>query len=480
MTWLLGLHAETRESLLAPTVKVFLSQVHLHQVEALIQGPDLKFTLIPATPTPSTFLVKPAQRFQKMNGFGAAMTESCALNLMRLTPRLRAETMHSLFSKTDGAGFDYLRLPMGASDFSDPSRGHYTYDDSPGNVADPQFKYFTMHRDDKSFRLIRQARRLNPDLKVMISPWSPPAWMKTPPSLKGGSLNPQHYQDYANYFIRVIRAYQLEGVPVGSLTIQNEPGYPNDSYPSMGMTNDEQIRFTRDFLAPALRRENLPVGIFVLDHNYDMFNDVNALLDDPSLKKSVAGTAYHCYVGDYTQMLGSILRHPDLPVFQTECTGMQNTVPEDTFAWWLDNYSIRPTNIGSIGSIAWNLCLDQSGGPHDGGCYGCSGLVTTDFSKANAEVRFNPEYHAFAQISRFIRNGSQRIGVISSRTSNVSVTAFINPDNRLSFIAWNPDALTIPIRIQRSATDGFDYNLQGKSAVTFTWREPAGVPSPMM
>jgi len=402
-------------------------------------------------------------------GFGGAMTEACAINMMRLTADLRAQLLEGLFSKTTGAGFDYVRLPIGASDFSDPLLGPYTYDDSPGNRPDPEFRHFDMSRDQKSFDLLEAAQHINPGLKIIASPWSPPAWMKTTKNLRGGSLNPAHYGDYARYLVRVIREYRNFGLHIDTLSIQNEPGYSTADYPSMGMTTREQIRFTRGFLLPELRRQGVSVGVLVLDHNYNMYGDVNSLLGD--LASDVRGTAYHCYEGNITDMASSIAQHPSLPVLQTECTNMLADQPEDAFPWWMGDYTLAATNIGAAGSLAWNLCLDQTGGPHDNGCYGCAGLATTDFSSVEPHVSYSAEYYALAHVSRFLKEGAQHISVAST-DADITASAFINPDGGLTLVGWNGSVEDKTIRVERNSCDTFDYVLPAQSAATWTWQEP--------
>lgn len=464
--------ADNCGSVRAQPVEVHRSQLLDDDFEFLQRDPDLQFAR-PLDSSAAVFTVDSSTRFQPMNGFGGAMTESCAINLHKLGPHGRNQVLQSMFSKTSGAGFDYIRMPIGASDFADGNRGSYTYDDSPGDKPDPQFLHFDMSRDEKSFALIREAKKINPNLKVMISPWSPPAWMKTPKTLNGGTLDPNHFEDLANYFVRVIQGLRSRGVPVDSLTIQNEPLYPNDFYPSMGISALDQIRFIRDFLVPALSGAQLTdVGIYVFDHNWDRYDVVNQILDDPQVKRSVRGVAYHCYAGDYTDMAGSNSRHPELYPFQTECSGTLNSTLLGDFEWWLTTYALGPTNLGSTGSMAWNLCLDETGGPKNGGCLACEGLVTTDFSDPSTpRLIYSPEYFALAQLSRFMQPGSARVDVQSSNQGLLQATAFANPDQSASFVVWNPMNTAMNIRVQRTSCSALDYELPPRTAVTLKWQE---------
>ena len=435
-------------------------------------------------PSLATFEVDPVKVSQVMEGFGGALTESCAMNLDRLPAATRHEALEKLFSKTAGAGFDVIRLPMGASDFADSSLGSYTYDDSPGNVADPNFTHFKMDRDEKTFTIIREALTINPAIRVLITPWSPPAWMKVPQDLKGGTLSPDHYQDLANYFSKVIREYRARSVPVEMLTIQNEPGYATTDYPSMTLSVGEQIKFIAEFLGPQLDRDNVHVRIYAHDHNNSTVSEVNEILDDPGAAKYVGGVGYHCYTGDRSQMDESMGKHPSTPTLQTECTAWGAGDPQKDFNWWLENHSIGAVNQGTTGSVAWNFCLDEKDGPKNGGCPNCHGLITTDFSKTTPELQFNTEYYALAQVSRFIVPGAQRIAINVSKpkfrglasppqppsaADLIESTAYRNPAGDFVFVAHNPSKTGLRFKI-RQAGLGFAYDLPAMSAVTFTWR----------
>lgn len=418
-----------------------------------------------------TFDLYPDRKHQTLDGFGAAFTESCAINLMKLPPLLRQETLEGMFSHQSGAGFNLIRLPIGASDFADASKGSYTYDDTPKNRPDPLFKHFSMARDEKTFALLREARRLNPDLRVMISPWSPPAWMKTSRKLNGGSLDWTHANSFANYFVKVIHELEKRGIPVHSLTLQNEPGYSNEWYPSMSMEASEQSRFVADYLGPALKKAHLKTRIFVHDHNWEQSADyVMEILDNPRSRPDISGVAYHCYGGNRWQMLETMRRHPRVPHLQTECTGSLSSDAIGDFQWWLDNQSLGAVAMGTTGALGWNLCLDEKGGPQNGGCSFCRGSVTTDFSEpASPKVIYNPEYHALAQVSRFTTSASQRIEVKSHGVSNPQGVAFVNKDGSFVFVAQNPEAAAVKFRVRTPDCSDVTSEIPAKGAVTLTW-----------
>lgn len=422
----------------------------------------------------AVFTLNPLRKFQRMDGFGAALTESCMMNVEKLSPEARADFLKNVFSKTDGAGFDLVRLPMGSTDFSDPSLPNFTYDDAPG--PDPEFRFFDMQRAEPSFQLLREAQAVNPRLQVIVSPWSAPAWMKTSHDLKGGELEPAFAADFARYFVHTLHEMHRRQIPVTHLTIQNEPGYPNEWYPSMGMSVQAQISFIGNHLGPLLAAERLPVGILAHDHNWNMSQDtVLPILDDANARRYIGGVAYHCYDGWRWQMIDSMSRYPEIPTIQTECSGLLNTVPNENFHWWLQNQSLDAVNLGTTGALGWNLCLDQTGGPRNNGCEGCQGLITIDSSQEKPKVIYNPEFYALAQVSRFIRPGTHRISVEAQQPNeNLQVIAFENSDGSLIFVAENTGNRPQNLQVRQIDGKSLDYELPGQAAVTMRWR-----PSPL-
>lgn len=154
---------------------------------------------------------------------------------------------------------------MGATDFTLKS---YTYDDMPEGQTDPKLQNFTIDYD-KAYIIptLHKAKELNPDLKIMGSPWSAPAWMKTSGSLIKGSLNPDFYQSYADYFTKLVQAYAAEGLPIDAVTPQNEPHFEPDGYPGMRMEPADQASFIKSHLGPAFEQAKLGTKIVIWDHN---------------------------------------------------------------------------------------------------------------------------------------------------------------------------------------------------------------------
>ena len=296
-----------------------------------------------------TISLDPSRRYQTMEGFGASITDSSAHVLARLDKRTRDATMRSLFSREDGDGLSFLRQPMGASDFV--AGDHYTYDDLPAGQTDYEMRRFSIAHDRAEILpLLRQALALNPQIKVIGSPWSPPAWMKTNGSLIGGRLidEPRIYAAYARYFVKFVEAYERAGVPIYAVTVQNEPQNLNPiTYPCMGMPVAQEAKVI-EALGPALRRARLRTKILGYDHNWSMHEgDIESTPpgEEPETEyptdllqsraaRWIDGTAFHCYAGEPSRQTQLQRAFPDKGVWFTECSGSHgvNDPPAQVFS----------------------------------------------------------------------------------------------------------------------------------------------------
>jgi len=366
-----------------------------------------------------------AKRFQRMQGFGAAMTDASAELLSKLSPDKRRAIMAELFGRTNGGlGLSFTRLTVGASDFS-PT--HYSYDDTPGNAPDPGLRYFSIAPAQRYvLPRVREALAINPRLKVMISPWSAPAWMKTTKSLIQGQLLPQYYPAFANYLARTVEAFGAEGVPVSMLTIQNEPDFEPDSYPGMRVNSPDRAKIIGGFVGPTFRARGLKTQILDYDHNWDNPEMPWAVLSDPVARRYVAGVAWYCYENDVPAQSQVHDAFPDKDTWFTECSGGEWS-PKfgETLGWMTDKLIIGGANNWSRGVLLWNLALDPAHGPHKGGCGDCRGVVTID--PATGAITRNVEYYVLGHASRFVLPGAYRVAAVR-RGSDVEAAAFVNPD----------------------------------------------------
>ena len=437
-----------------------------------------------------TITVDPSRTYQTMDGFGASITDSSAAVLYRLDPAARERAMRSLFDPARGIGVSALRQPIGSSDFTDEP--HYTYDDMPAGQTDFALAHFSVAHDQAQILpLLRRAKALNPRLTVIATPWSPPAWMKTTDSLIGGRLkdDPRVYAAYARYFVKFVQAYRAAGVPVDFLTVQNEPQnrQPN-AYPGMDLPVAQEVKLI-EAVGPALRAAGLRTRILAYDHNWathpgdiattppgeDPETDYPYEVLDSPAARWVAGTAYHCYFGDPSAQTALHDAHPDKGIWFTECSGSHGPtdppaqVFRDTLTWHARTITIGTTRNWAKTAITWNIALDATGGPHNGGCDTCTGLLTLE---ADGTVSTNAEYYTIGHLSKFVRPGAVRIASTSFGTTGwngqIMDVAFRNPDGSTALVVHNEndDPRTFAVSVGGRS---FDYTLPGGALATFTW-----------
>jgi glucosylceramidase len=436
-----------------------------------------------------TVTVDPSRRYQRMDGFGASITDSSASVLYRLDRRTRDATMRDLFGR-DGDRLSFLRQPMGASDFVDGP--HYTYDDVPAGETDFRLRHFSIAHDERRILpLLRQALRLNPQLKVIATPWSPPAWMKDSGSLIGGHLidEPRVYDAYARYFVKFVQAYRRAGVPIYALTVQNEPQnrHPN-GYPGTDMPVAQEAKLI-EALGPKLAAAHLHTKLLGYDHNWSEHpGDIASTppgekpeteypsdLLNSGAGRWLAGTAFHCYSGDPARQTELHDTFPDKGVWFTECSGSHGAsdppaqVFSDTLKWHARNLVLGVTRNWGKTVVNWNLALDPSGGPHNGGCDTCTGVVTVGPGDA---VSRNAEFYTLGHLARFVQPGARRIASTSFGTTGwngqIMDAAFRNPDGSTALVVHNEndDPRTFAVAVGGRS---FDYTLPGGALATFTW-----------
>ncbi len=373
--------------------------------------------------------------------------------------------MSELFSRRQGIGLSLLRQPVGANDFS---MGSYSYDDVPPGQSDPALDRFSLGRDATHvLPLVREAIRLNPSLAVVISSWSAPAWMKTSGSLVGGSLAPEHADAYADYLVRTLQTYDAAGVPVQGMTLQNEPSYSPPDYAGMTLSVDQQRDLIDTYLAPALDAAGLDPHLWALDDNFDRWPDADALLSDPETRPDIYGVAFHCYRGDVSALREIRDRHPDLPVAISECSGSDWT---SRFAadlrWDAQTLLVHGIRNGAAWLVKWNAVLDPTGGPTNGGCQDCRGLLSID--PDTGTVDHAPAFYAWGHVGRFVTPGAQVIGSTTYGDGSIETVAFQNPDGSHVMLALNSDDADRSFRVT-SGDRSFAYSLPPGALSTFKW-----------
>lgn len=406
------------------------------------------------------------ERHQTIVGFGGAITDASAwLIQTKLTPVQRDKLLRELYGRGEGGmGFSFTRITIGASDFS---LDHYSLDDTPGGAADPKLEHFSLKRPrEYVFPTVRAALKINPDLKVMASPWSAPAWMKTSGSLIQGQLKPEAYPVYADFFARYVKEAAKVGVPTDYLSIQNEPDFEPDSYPGMRWLAKDRARFFGENLAPVFKREKVTTKVLDWDHNWDQPQQPTTVLADPKVRAFLAGVAWHCYAGNVSAQQPVTDANPDKEVFLTECSGGEWAPKfDDSFAWMVENLIIGSVRGGSRGVLMWNLALDETFGPHKGGCGDCRPFVTID-SKTGAITR-TQEYYAFGHASRFVKPGATRIGS-PAKVGDLRTVAFQNRDGGRVLIVQNVGKEPVVFAITEGGKP-FKASLPARSVGTFTW-----------
>lgn len=409
--------------------------------------------------------VDPARRFQPFSGYGASITDATAWLLAnKVDAASRASLLQELFGNDGALGLDITRITIGASDFS---LSHYSYADTPG-VAEADIAPARA----ELLPALQQLRTINPGLKIIASPWSAPAWMKTSGSLIKGRLDPARYGDFAQYLVSYLKQMQAAGVPVNMLTMQNEPHFEPEDYPGMRVEPAERAAIIRDHLGPLMDREAPATRLLDWDHNWNEPESPLAVLADPEASRFVDGVAWHCYGGDVSAQTQVHNQFPDKETWFTECSaGEWSGDWSSAFQWTARNLVIGAPRNWAQGVVMWNLLLDQDHGPHLGGCGNCRGLVTLD-TRSGTLTR-EPEYYAFAHGSRFLPDNAIRIGTTSA-ASGVDAVAFRSS-------AGGP--VTLLVFNGRPGNGGVSFSIGGKayraampqgSLATFVIEVPAG------
>ncbi|SFE82548.1 glucosylceramidase [Paenibacillus catalpae] len=404
--------------------------------------------------------------YQQMDGFGASLTDSSAwLIANKLNDEQREELMNKLFDHEAGIGISYMRVPLGASDFAVKN---YTFNDMPAGESDPELKNFSIaHDKEYIIPTLQQALAINPDLKLMGSPWSAPGWMKTSDSVIGGSLKPDAYEPFANYFVKMVQAYEAEGVPFDAVTLQNEPHYTPEDYPGMRMEPVEQGELIKNYIGPAFEKNNIKSKIVIWDHNWDEPYYPLTILNDPEALKYVDGTAFHGYAGEVGNQAQVHEAYPDKNLYFTESSGgAWSTDFGGNLKWDMENLIIGATRNWSKVVLKWNLALDENYGPTIGGCKDCMGVVT--INQGSGDVTFNSEYYSFGHASKFVKTGAYRIESGESVSGEMEQVAFKNPDGSIVLVALNAAGEDKELKV-RIGSQAFAYTMPAGAAATFVW-----------
>lgn len=435
-------------------------------------------TLHPSPEADACITLQPAERYQSMDGFGAAVTGSTCYNLLQMTPENRARFLKETFSEAEGLGFSYIRISIGCSDFS---LSEYTCCDEVG------IEHFALQQEEKEYviPILKEIKTINPSIRILASPWTCPKWMKVNnleerkpfDSWTSGQLNPAYYQDYATYFVKWIQAFQAAGIRIDAVTPQNEPLNRGNSA-SLFMGWQEQQAFVKEALGPAFRRAGLDVKIYAFDHNYnyDKMSEQEdypvRMYDDEATASFLTGAAYHNYGGNREELNDIRAKRPDKELIFTETSiGMWNDgrnlerrLMED-----MREVALGTVNNWCRGVIVWNLMLDSERGPNrEGGCQVCYGAVDVDRTDYATLTR-NSHYYIIGHLSVVVKPGAVRIGV-SDAPDGLMHAAFENPDGTYAYVVLNEQEQPVSLSVGEGKQH-VTYQVPAKSVASFRWKK---------
>lgn len=422
-----------------------------------------------------------AESCQTIRGYGFGLSESTVLNFRRLNENDRRFVLTKLFAPEDGANLTYVVLPLSSTDFSDSARGDFSVCDCGDRRIGPDGTCFDPSRLKDAIELLREARRINPAIRVSLKPWTTPPYMKTAESLatltsgpyKGGDFDPKWTGSLARCLARSVEWVKAQGIPVQSLTVQNEPGLKLP-YPSVFMDNASHARVL-DEVHRLLRKKSPEVQLVLRSDNFNSVWDAKATFDLMKTKPKKMAFFGHCYSNDPQSSLelrpaGKKLFCEDEREFEYamgECTASREPGDGD-FGWWMSQRVIQDTDMGAGAIIAWNGLLDEKYGPTNFGCEGCRGLISADFSDAETRLRENPELKAIATIARRAQPGAKRL-LVDVPAGDVQAVFLKNPDGSKVGVLWNESWEARPVHLKTGGGEGLSLTLPARAAATVTW-----------
>ena len=406
--------------------------------------------------------VDDTQAFQTVDGFGYTLTGGSAEVINQLTAVKKQELLQELFGLGENSiSISYLRLSIGASDLN---AAPFSYDDVANGQTDVNLSSFSLAPDMTNLiPVLKAILAINPNIKIMATPWSPPVWMKDNNSFIGGSLQPQYYGVYAQYFVKYIQKMKAEGIAIDAICPQNEPLHPGNN-PSLLMTATQQAEFIKNSLGPAFQTAGLNTKIIIYDHNCDKPDYPIAVLNDAAANAFIDGSAFHLYAGDISALSTVHNAFPTKNVYFTE----QWTSSEGNFGgdlrWHSKNVVIGSMRNWSKIALEWNLANNSSFGPHTpGGCTQCKGAIT--INSADSYVR-NVAYYIIAHASKFVPFGSTRIA--SNLQGNLSNVAFKTPAGKIVLLVLNDGGTASQFNIKYNGR-WITTSLESGSVGTYIW-----------
>lgn len=410
-----------------------------------------------------TLVIDSETSFQTMDGFGYTLSQGSAKHLLGMSEPARQELLQELFGNRAGdIRTSYLRLSVAASDLNEYPFSYNDLSDSLG--TDPELTQFSLGPDTLDvIPVLKQILKINPDIKLMASPWSPPAWMKDNNDTRGGQLLEEYEPAYACYLVKYLEEMQNLGINIDALTIQNEPLHPGNN-PSLLMLPEQQARFIGLHLGPALEEKGIKTKLLIYDHNADRPDYPIAVLKDTLANPYIDGSAFHLYAGDINALSEVHQAFPDKNIYFTEqWVGAPGSLEGD-IPWHIKNLIIGASRNWARTVLEWNLSSNPELTPYTdrGGCDRCLGALTI----ANDSVVRNPAYYIIAHASKFVEPGSVRID--SNLLKELPNVAFQRPDRKKVLIVLNDSERARSFKIV-DKEKVFDAELNPGATGTWIW-----------
>jgi glucosylceramidase len=410
-------------------------------------------------------LIDDSKTYQQMDGFGFALTGGSAYHIIHMSSVPRNILLHQVFDTTaKSIGVSYLRLSIGSSDLNEKV---FSYDDVPNDTL---LSHFDLAEDKTDvIPVMKEILAINPNLKILGSPWSPPAWMKTNNDTRGGRLKPEHYEVYAKYLVKYIKEMAKNGITINAITVQNEPLHPGNN-PSLLLVAPDEADFIKNHLGPLFEKNNIKTKILIYDHNADRPDYPISILDDADARKYIDGSAFHLYNGSIDALTDVHDAYPSKNIYFTEQMVVQfnrNHVEQKglNIALPVSRLIIGAPRNWCKNILLWNLAADPAFKPFTdrGGCGSCQGAVTID----KDSVTYNLAYYTMAHVSKFVRPGSIRIA--SNMQDSLPNVAFVTPSSEKVLIVANISSSdqTFDIIYHGKHTTAI---LQPRSVATYTWK----------
>jgi glucosylceramidase len=423
----------------------------LEEVEMRLQGGAIS----------GAIAIDSSERYQSILGFGAALTDAACFLIDQLEAEKKREFLTSIFSRS-GLGLNCCRICIGSSDYATKAYNYADHD------ADPELKSFSVEHDLAYIvPIIREAKRFNPELFLLASPWSPPGWMKAGDTMFGGSMRRRYLPAYADYFDRFLDAYAEMGIDVAAVSVQNEVDTDQEGLmPACIWTQSTEALFVAEHLGPKMAKRQTPPKIWILDHNYDLWGRVLSQLSQPAVRKIVDGVAWHGYSGHPSAMSVVQRAYPEKHMYWTEGGPEDFKDPALTTNWvfWGSRFTAILKNWARC-IIAWNVALDEEGRPNIGP-FACAGLVTID--SQTKQIRPSGQFWALAHFSTAVHRDAVRLRTRSG-PKGIAHVAFLNPDGSQVLVLTNADKERVVPMIVNGESHA-EIRVPGNSMVTAIWR----------